>query len=295
MNFFLDQEWLAFLERTGAISRACRLEVAGTCVWVGEYRNVRQKKWQLFGACQEHDPAWLDELFALGRQQGVFQVECAFNMARWTDKGMLEAVGARITEEFGTYEVDLSQEQERLWSGLHPKHRSKVNKGRRAGLEVRFDLNPDDFALILDETYARGGVGNPFSRSYLNALFAMAGERLLLLGVYSSDRLEAGAVVPMDDARGYFLHGAFRADGVPGAAFLMHWSLIMALKERGKAVYDIGGARRQTDDPRLAGIFRFKEGFGGKFLPCWYWCRVIHPGKKAVHDMVEWVRSRLTH
>ncbi|HIJ85609.1 MAG TPA: hypothetical protein HPQ00_15585, partial [Magnetococcales bacterium] len=182
MNYFLDREWLALMEQTSSISRACRLEVEGQTVWVGEYQNARQKKWQLFGAWEKDGAPWLEALFALGDRHGVFQIECAFNMARWTDKEMLEGLGAEITEEFGTYAVDLGLEPETLWSGLHGKHRNMIQRARRENLRVFFDVDAEALAATMDETYAKGGVDNPFSRSYLRHLLALAGPKMLLAG-----------------------------------------------------------------------------------------------------------------
>lgn len=291
MNYFLEEAWLSLMEKVGTVSRARCLDIAGNPVWVGEYQNVGQKKWQLYGSWEEGGVAWLEALFVLGRRQGIFQVECAFNMARWSDKVLLTEVGAEIIEEFGTYVVDLEQNHDQLWSGLHGKHRNMINRAGRDGLEVRFDVTAETFIAMMDETYAKGGVANPFSHSYLTHLFALSGKRLLLAGVFSAQGLEAGAVVPWDGSRGYFLHGATRSDPRPGAANLLHWEVMLELKRRGVAGYDFGGARRDTNDPRLAGIFRFKERFGGTFIPCWYWRKVISPGRKWWHDAVVGMRG----
>jgi lipid II:glycine glycyltransferase (peptidoglycan interpeptide bridge formation enzyme) len=56
-----------------------------------------------------------------------------------------------------------------------------------------------------------------------------------------------------------------------GSSVLVHLAAIRALQSLGVAAYDLGGARRQTEDARLAGIFRFKERFGGVFEDCLRW------------------------
>ncbi|MBF0107852.1 MAG: GNAT family N-acetyltransferase [Magnetococcales bacterium] len=291
MNYFLDEPWVTLLARSGSIHRPLELKVAGLSVWVGEYRNARQRKWQLYGAWEEDGAeAWLEELFALGRHHGVFQIECAFNMARWTDDRLLARLGARITDEFGTSVVDLGREERQLWSGLHGKHRNMVNRARREAIQVRSTLDVHEFITLMDRSYAKGDMKNPFPREYLRSLLSLAGPRLLTMGAYSDRGLEAGAIVPLDAQRGYYLHGATLPDGVPGAAQWLHWEVMLELKRRQVAVYDLGGVRRATDNPRLQGIFQFKERFGGRFQPCWYWYRVIHPGRKWFHDLVTRLR-----
>lgn len=294
MNYFLSEHWITLLARTGAIARPRQLHVAGEKVWVGEYQNVHQKKWQLYGAWESGNSTWLQELFDQGKRAGVFQIECAFNMARWTDQDLLNTLGVTITEEFGTYEIDLEVPETTLWSGVHSSHRTKINRGKREGLEVRLAFDCDTFITLMEQTYARGGVHNPFSRVYLESLIALSGPDMMLVGIYSPRGLEAGSVIPIDSERGYFLHGATRHDPLPGASALLHWQTMLALKQRGVRCYDLGGARRETQDPRLQGIFRFKERFGGRFQPCWYWQKVIHPGRKWLHDRMVWISNRLS-
>ncbi|MBF0141127.1 MAG: peptidoglycan bridge formation glycyltransferase FemA/FemB family protein [Magnetococcales bacterium] len=293
MNYFLGEAWITLLARTGSIARPRRLHVGGDAIWVGEYQNVRQRKWQLYGSDESGGSAWLQELFAQGRDAGVFQIECAFNMARWSDQELLHTLGVTITEEFGTYEIDLRGDEAALWSGVHSSHRTKINRGKREGLQVCFSFDCDPFISLMDQTYARGGDDNPFSRDYLQLLLATSGSDMLLVGITSPRGLEAGSIIPLDAERGYFLHGATRLDAPPGASALLHWQTMLALKERGIPLYDLGGARRETQNPRLKGIFQFKERFGGRFQPCWYWRKVIHPGRKWLHDGTVWITKHL--
>lgn len=45
-----------------------------------------------------------------------------------------------------------------------------------------------------------------------------------------------------------------------------HWRDMMRFKEEGVVTYDFGGYIRNTSSEELAGINRFKEGFGGKLV-----------------------------
>lgn len=286
MSFFLDEPWLTVLSQAGMISRKRPINVNDRKLWVGEYQNFGQRKWILYGSWDEHNHQGLEHVFRQAHAAGIFQVECAFNMARWTNREILETVGATITEPFGTYVVDLSLDEQTLWSGLHGKHRNMVRRAEKDGLEIRFNLDLDPFIALMNETYARGNKNNPFPRTYFEHLFSKRSERMLLIGAFSPAGLEAGAIVPYDMSRGWFLHGASRDNGFPGAANLVHWRTMLALRDLSVGRYDLGGARQHTDDPRLQGIFRFKERFGGMFEPCWYWCKTIHPTRKIFHDLL---------
>jgi lipid II:glycine glycyltransferase (peptidoglycan interpeptide bridge formation enzyme) len=47
---------------------------------------------------------------------------------------------------------------------------------------------------------------------------------------------------------------------------LLHWRLIQEFKSHGFAEYDLGGYEDPEADPALAGIHRFKAGFGGNIV-----------------------------
>jgi hypothetical protein len=212
----------------------------------------------------------LQAVLRLARRNRVDLVESTFNMARW-DEAIRELVGDGTLEEFGTYVVDLTAGIDAVREGIHKKHRQGLRKAEKAALEVRTTADPEAFGELMRLTYAHGGKDNPFTPPYLSRLLVPGALSLLYVGVYERDVLAASLVVPFDERRGYYLHGASRRDAGPGASILGQVAAMERLIARGVPVYDLGGARRETDDPRLAGIFRFKRRFGGTFEPCLRW------------------------
>jgi hypothetical protein len=283
LSTFFTKEWMKSLVEGKEITEYQGITIDGETIHVSVVRAAGQKKWVLYGSFSENGQEGLKQLFHQARQQGIFQVESNFNMARWENRDMLEEM-VTITEPFGTYLIDLSLEKETLFSNLHRHHRRTVRYANREGLVVDFNLKIEELENLMALAYRKTGRDNPFKRSYFQALKRRFQKNYLLAGVISNQGVEAALLVPYDQQRGYYLHGGARMDGVRGAANLLHWEMILRLKEMGVLYYDLGGARASTDDPRLKGIFKFKERFGGKFVPCFYWQKVIHPGRKWFHD-----------
>ena len=276
MTLFLGERWLDLMIDVGNVSAKRAMTLGGQTLFVGEARAYGQKTWLLYGAWRDPDGAGLRELFATARRERVARVVCDFNMSRWPDAAPLHALGT-TTRPFATSLLDLDQSEERLWQGLHGKHRNMVRRAQREGVAVTPGLDPVAFHELLDATYARGGGKNRFSRTYLERLIDRLGENLITLSASHGGQLQAAACIPFDRERGYYLHGAARADGIPGAATLLHWEIIRLLRARGVAAYDLGGVRPETADPRLRGIFQFKQRFGGVLEPCWLWEKTTHP------------------
>ncbi|MEO5333725.1 MAG: peptidoglycan bridge formation glycyltransferase FemA/FemB family protein [Magnetococcus sp. YQC-5] len=283
MNLFLSEPWVRVMASSGTISRVVPVILHGDTVHVGEYQAFGLKKWCLFGAFDELPEQKLLELFVQARQQGIFKVESDFNMSRWQNRAFL-AAQTTITRDFGTYLVDLTQPEEGLWEQMHPKHRNMTRRAIQDGVVVRWQLEMEEFLLLMKETYARGGREQGFSLGYLQALERILGPRLLVGVAMHGGTVQAALILPFDDQCGYYLHGASRTDGRPGASNLLHWEAMRVLKSERIKFYDLGGAMEETDDPRLAGIFRFKKRFGGVFLPCYHWEKILSTTRHWLHE-----------
>lgn len=223
----------------------------------------------------------LSAFLAFARREGIDLVESFSNMARWTHPGLAAVLSDAETEPFGTYRVDLSPGVDALRAGMHSEHRRLLRKAEAAGVIVRPILPADAFIDLMDETYGRGGKERPFDEAYLRrAIDARETLDLLVFSAWSGDTLEAAAIIPFDRSRGYYLHGASRTNAAQGATVAVQMAAMAALEAKGVGAYDLGGARRETTDERLRGIFRFKERVGGVFEDCVRWrCALTAVGR----------------
>jgi len=213
----------------------------------------------------------LDALLSLARRNSVDLVQSFSNMARWTDPAIPGRLADGELTPFGTYVVDLSGGLDAVIAGMHGQHRRLMRKGHKAAVEVRDSVDARAFVALMNETYERGGRKQPFPERYLERLIDDPQVPLIAVSAHAEGTLQAAVLVPHDGRRGYYLHGGSRARATPGASVLAHLRVMERLLEQGTPQYDLGGARRETDDQRLAGIFRFKRHFGGYFEDCVRW------------------------
>ena len=238
------------------------------------------KQWSLYANINEDikgdiTNSALNELIMAARQERVAMINCQFNMARWQNADILQPL-VQIIDTFGTYRIDLKQAEEMLWAAIHAKHRNVIRRAMREAVDIRYELDLAEFKILLDQTYARGQAHNHVSLRHLERITQNLGDNLLTAGAYYQGALQAGIMVPFDTCCGYYLHGATAQQNILGSSNLLHWEIIKMLQSWGVHYYDFGGARQTTQDPRLQGIFRFKKRFGGEFIPCYYWQKVLN-------------------
>jgi Acetyltransferase (GNAT) domain len=234
------------------------------------------RRWELLGdPCLEDDRTTLakalESLLRMARLNGVDMVFSFSNMARWATPELDEVLEGAYTEAFGTYAIDLNQEIDQIKAGMNTGHRRLLRKAEAANVEVRSKVDADAFVALMEKTYQRGGKNQPFDAVYLRRLIDSPQMKILAVSTYLDDELQAALLVPYDRQRGYFLHGASAAKPARGSVQAAHVAVMKELKNLGIPEYDFGGARKETDNKRLAGIFRFKKSFGGEFIDSVRW------------------------
>ncbi|MBL9016598.1 MAG: peptidoglycan bridge formation glycyltransferase FemA/FemB family protein [Myxococcales bacterium] len=177
--------------------------------------------------------------------------------------------------------VDLLETEDVLLARMHPKTRYNVRLAERRGVVVTegnlADLR-DWYAMYL-ETTARHAI-EPMSFGHAEV---MLGERAddtasptttkLLLARHDG-RLLAGMLLALTPARASYLYGAStRAHRELMGSYALQWAAIRTAKAHGCREYDLLGAAPRGDAAHpLAGVHRFKAGFGGRLLHregCW--------------------------
>lgn len=247
------------------------------------------------------DPqAWeeaLERLETLGRGSGALflkidpdlpaghPAEDALRRRRWRPSA--EQVQFR-----NTLLVDLAPAEEELLAGMKPKTRYNLRLAMRRGVEVRSGEGEDlrVFYRMYRETAARQGfpirpweyyrtVWQTFLEAGMAALFVAWREGQPLAGLF------AVAFGP----RSYYFHGASREEGrehMP--SHLLQWEAMRWSRARGCAVYDLWGAPDELSerDP-MWGVYRFKEGFGGRlFRGTGAWDLALRPAAAWLYRQV---------
>ncbi len=169
-----------------------------------------------------------------------------------------------------TVVLDLNRSEGERLAALKPKTRYNIRLAAKRGVRVE-QGTLDDLSLFYEmyvETSERDKfVIRPF-RYYRDAwgAFLEAGRAQMFLARLGGETI-AGIIVFVYGERAWYFYGASRAahrDAMPNYA--LQWEAIRWAAAHGCHTYDFWGAPDTLDEHApMYGVYRFKEGFGGKF------------------------------
>ncbi|MBN1120526.1 MAG: peptidoglycan bridge formation glycyltransferase FemA/FemB family protein [Anaerolineae bacterium] len=183
------------------------------------------------------------------------------------------AAGLRFSREQVQFRnsviVDLRRSEDDLLAAMKQKTRYNVRLSPRRDVTVRFG-SADDLDLLYDlyaETALRDGfVIRPldYYRQAWGA-FMQAGLAQPIIAEYKGDPI-AHVIVFGFGKRAWYFYGASsdeHRNRMP--TYLLQWEAIRWAKAQKMVLYDFWGAPNDFDDEDdpLAGVFHFKDGFGG--------------------------------
>jgi peptidoglycan pentaglycine glycine transferase (the first glycine) len=172
-----------------------------------------------------------------------------------------------------TLVIDLSKDEEQLLAGMKQKTRYNIRLAEKKGVEIsfeRFDEKSfEEFWKLTRETSERDGIVLHKRDYYFKMLETLSDERdslrcRLCFARFDSKVIAANIVLYFGEYCVY-LHGAssnsFRNLMAP---YLLQWRQILEAKKLGCISYDFWGITLDGENPKWAGITRFKKGFGGR-------------------------------
>lgn len=171
-----------------------------------------------------------------------------------------------------TIALDIQPPEEALLAGMKEKWRYNVRLAARKGVEVRAAQNLAELRAwyeLLETTGERDQFGIHTFDYYRKVweIFVPRGQAYLLLA-YAENELLAGIFVAHLAQEAIYLYGASsnaRRNLMPN--YLLQWEAIRRSKEAGARAYDFWGIPA-TDEPdeAMAGVYRFKSGWGGQAI-----------------------------
>lgn len=177
--------------------------------------------------------------------------------------------------------VDLVPSEDVLLGRMHPKTRYNIRLSERRGVVVSpapVAALPGWHALYL-QTTARHHL-KPMPLHHFETLLQERAEgttspvKTVLLMAHHGERPVAGMLLALGKTRATYLYGA--SDHTCRELMASHavqWAAMRLAKAHGCADYDLFGAAPRADDTHaLAGVHRFKVGFGGRLVHregCW--------------------------
>jgi lipid II:glycine glycyltransferase (peptidoglycan interpeptide bridge formation enzyme) len=167
--------------------------------------------------------------------------------------------------------LDLRLTDEALLAGMKQKWRYNLRLAQRHGVHVR-EGGPSDLELLYRmyaETSQRDGFVIRSREYYLDSwrTFMERGQAQPLIAEADGEPV-AGLILYWFGKTGWYLYGMsthLHREKMPN--HLLHWEAIRWAKAHGCEAYDFVGApdKLNEQDP-MWGVYRFKEGFGGRFV-----------------------------
>jgi len=167
---------------------------------------------------------------------------------------------------------DLTPDEDAMLAGMKPKTRYNIRLAARRGVTVRGGTPQDleRFYAMYAETSRRDGfIIRPFDY-YRRAWEAFLGGGMAHLLLAEVQGEVVGGLLLFRFARtAWYMYGAstdLHRNLMPN--HLLQWEALRWAKAQGCTTYDWWGAPDRLDesDP-MWGVYRFKEGFGGEFVP----------------------------
>ncbi len=172
-----------------------------------------------------------------------------------------------------TFQLDLTQSEEKLFSNLKSKTRYNVRQAYKAGVQIIEDSSQEGletYLQILEETTKRQGF-YAHDRSYFEKMWNALGDtgHMHIFHAVYDDTVLVSWIMFTFDRTLYYPYGASRSvhrDVM--ASNLMMWEMIRFGKNQGCSSFDMWGSlgpEPDEDDPWY-GFHRFKEGYGGTLM-----------------------------
>lgn len=196
----------------------------------------------------------------------------------------LDAHTERTIQPLRTIIVDLEHSEEEILARMKEKWRYNVGLARRRGVTVRVAETEEDVRAwydLLRVTCERDGFGVHTLDYYLDAqrLLGQQNYARIFLAEFEGQLL-GGIFVTLFAREGIYLYGASSNEQrkhMPN--HLLQWEAMCWAKRNGATRYDLWGIpATDDDDEAMAGVYRFKSGWGGRvtrFLGCYE--RVYNP------------------
>lgn len=169
-----------------------------------------------------------------------------------------------------TFQIDLTQPEEKLLANMRQKTRYNVGLAYRKGVRISEDNSPEAFQAYLDLTFKETTKRQKFyahDRRYHTLMWETlqpAGIAHLLKAVWQDKILVTWIVFTFNDTL-YYPYGASSSQNRElMASNLMMWEAIRFGKHLGLKTFDLWGSLGPEPDPKdpWYGFHHFKEGYG---------------------------------
>lgn len=236
---------------------------------------------------------FLDEPFSYGvtneSEKQFLDSTCAFIKSRygiqWTNQTpgyaffMDYPTGAKHIP-FGSHVIDLTNDEETLFSNVHSKHRNVIKKAQKDGVMIEKGSNEkliSDYYQLDVETWKRSDKASSGENAIRKQLEKLGNQAIIYMA-YLEGEAQSGAIYYYNSQMCYYMHGANKNGPHIGSGNLLQWQAILDMKALGVKQFSFVGCRINEDEnSKYHGIQRFKERFGGELIQGYMFKMVLNP------------------
>ncbi|HTY52985.1 MAG TPA: hypothetical protein VMB35_07305 [Methanomicrobiales archaeon] len=255
----------------------------GELRWVIPFTRKRRfgfglVQFQFHGICLGKDPVPTEEKEFLESALSFLKANGHDFVLQSPAYGFFTACPDRaVAIPFGTYYLDLAPDEKDLWAGLHTNHRKNVKQALKKGVMV--STGREHLPAVYDLIAGTLGSGNLHIPTFedLDRKLEHLGSHAEVFTAFGTDGKAEGCVISFFSRP--CAYGIYSA----GKATYPFWKAILYFRERGVKRFDFVGARVNPDEgSKIAGIQRFKSGFGSDMETGYIWKAYLSPRAHAL-------------
>lgn len=189
--------------------------------------------------------------------------------------------------KWGTYEVDLSLNQDELLKSFHGKHRNVIKKAEKDNVTIEVSTDIKKVQEIIADTMTRQHVIHFPSFEYLQNLSKAIPNNMICLIAMKDNIIQGVSVFIFDETRAYYMYGGSAVRPYTGSMNLLHFKAMLLFKEKKLKKYDFVGARIDLEKgSKYEGLDRFKSRFGTTLVQGYAFRTVVNPYKFRLFNII---------
>lgn len=181
---------------------------------------------------------------------------------------------------FGSHVVDLTLDEETLFSNVHSKHRNVIKKAQKDGVIIecgRTEKMILDYYQMDIETWARSNRKSSGENSIKRQIEKLKDNAIIYMA-YLDGEPQSAALYYYNEQMCYYMHGVNKNGPHIGSGNLLQWQAMLDMKAQGVKKFSFVGCRINEDEnSKYHGIQRFKERFGGPVVQGYMFKKVLNP------------------
>lgn len=275
-------------------------EVSGAILPIQVFRNILLKQGRIV-----HAPVYgSEELTKQAQADFFYKLEKELKKSGTIDRflqphpmGMtLSAPEHAKSVPFGTYISHLQDfaDEAALLDSFDSKYKKAVQHSIQHGATIDFSERcHKDFYQLYTQTTERAGIHRDAEDYFEQTRSILDADHTLTGVVYDEEGPVGGLFIIYSKYAAYCTHAGScgRNSKIYGAMKHLHFEAMKSLRKAGVVRYDLVGVRISSSNEALAGVFRFKKGFGGQLKEGYLWKMDIHKAPVKLYSLMQKIRG----